>query len=106
LSPKQQLFFLPADTFSRPIARLPVERNNPMKQNRAIRIIKRGQRAGVEKVAEVAKATSAEPSERELKSVVSGWVREHRQRSEEYRRSFADLLKESGFRSSRVTSLA
>ena len=77
-----------------------------MQQNRAIRIIKRGQRANEETAAQAAVAVSAEPSERELKSVVSGWVREHRQRSEEYRRSFADLLKESGFRSTRVTSPA
>ena len=77
-----------------------------MQQNRAIRIIKRGQKAKVESVTQVAAVQSAEPTERELKSVVSGWVREHRQRSEEYRRSFADLLKESGFRSRRITSLA
>ena len=77
-----------------------------MKQNRAIRIVKRGQQANVEHVAQAASAVNAEPSERELKSVVSGWIREHRQRSEEYRRSFADLLKESGFRSPRVTSPA
>jgi hypothetical protein len=75
-------------------------------QNRAIRIIKRGQKANVEKVAEVVGAVSTEPSERELKSVVSGWVSEHRQRSEEYRRAFADLLRESGFRSPRVTNPA
>jgi hypothetical protein len=77
-----------------------------MQQNRAIRIIKRGQKANVESVTQAAAVQSAEPTERELKSVVSGWVREHRQRSEEYRRSFADLLKESGFRPRRVTSLA
>ncbi|MBA2731284.1 MAG: hypothetical protein H0U54_00165 [Acidobacteria bacterium] len=78
-----------------------------MQQNRAIRIIKQGQKAQVESVTKaVSEVGAVEPSERELKSVVSGWVREHRQRSEEYRRSFADLLKESGFRSPRATSLA
>jgi hypothetical protein len=82
---------------------------NPMQQNRAIRIIKRGQKAGEENVAKAAVAASAaaaEPTERELKSVVSGWISEHRQRSEEYRRAFADLLRESGFRSPRATTLA
>ena len=75
-----------------------------MQQNRAIRIIKRGQKANQESVAPAASASATEPSERELKSVVSGWVREHRQRSEEYRRSFADLLKESGFHPRRITT--
>jgi len=32
-----------------------------------------------------------EPTEREIKTVVSRWVRDHRQRSEEFRRSFAAL---------------
>jgi hypothetical protein len=78
-----------------------------MQQSRAIRIIKQGQKAQIESVTKVvSEAATGEPSERELKSVVSSWVREHRQRSEEYRRSFADLLKESGFRSPRATSLA
>jgi hypothetical protein len=34
-----------------------------------------------------------EPSEREIKTVVSRWVRDHRQRSEEFRRNFTALLK-------------
>jgi hypothetical protein len=75
-------------------------------QNRAVRIIKRGQTATAESVTEAVVEASAEPSEREMKTVVSGWVREHRQRSEEYRRSFAELLKESGFRSPRAATLA
>ena len=33
-----------------------------------------------------------EPSEREIKMVVSRWVRDHRQRSEEFRRTFAALF--------------
>ena len=77
-----------------------------MQQNRAIRIIKRGQKANNETVAKAAVAVSTEPSERELKSVVSGWISEHRQRSEEYRRAFTDLLRESGFRSPRATTPA
>lgn len=77
-----------------------------MQQNRTVRIIKRGQKANDETVAKAAVAVSAEPSERELKSVVSGWIKEHRQRSEEYRRAFTDLLRESGFRSPRATTPA
>lgn len=41
--------------------------------------------------------TRSQPSEREIKTVVSGWVREHRQRSEEFRLTFAALLKGGGF---------
>jgi hypothetical protein len=39
----------------------------------------------------------AENSERETKVVITGWVREHEHRSEEYRRAFKDLLSEEGF---------
>jgi hypothetical protein len=77
-----------------------------MKQNRTIRIVKQGQKANVENVAKTASELHTEPSERELKSVISGWVSEHRQRSEEYRRAFSDLLRESGFRSPRATNPA
>ncbi|HEX6625283.1 MAG TPA: hypothetical protein VF064_16335 [Pyrinomonadaceae bacterium] len=71
-----------------------------MGQKYQVRIIKRGQRESAESVVEAAtpeRAERAEPSERELKTVMSGWVREHRQRTEEYRRSFAGLLRQVGF---------
>ena len=91
-----------------------------MNQIRPVRVIKHVQRKSAENpskantVAEqgppqsraVGVAGNSEPSERELKTVVAGWVREHRQRSEEYRRAFADLLKESGFRPRRAPKLA
>lgn len=77
-----------------------------MQQHRPVRIVKQGQKAVSENVARAAGETSAQPSERELKSVVSGWIHEHRQRSEQYRQAFAEMLKESGFRSPRATSLA
>ena len=78
-----------------------------MKQTRQVRVIKHGQRERVESPSEPsAVAGNAESSERELKTVVAGWVREHRQRSEEYRRAFADLLKQSGFRPPRAAKLA
>jgi hypothetical protein len=64
-----------------------------MLKNRTIRVIKRGERAQ-----EVAQAPAAAPStEREVKTVVSGWVNEHRRRADEFRRNYADLLKGVGF---------
>ncbi|MDT4896959.1 MAG: hypothetical protein QOH25_2036 [Acidobacteriota bacterium] len=77
-----------------------------MQQHRRVRVIKHQQRAGTESLTKAQCNSGTEPSERELKTVVSGWISEHRQRSEEYRRALTDLLKESGFRSPRATSLA
>lgn len=68
-----------------------------MAQKHQVRIIKRGERESARQVEPVVSTLSAEPSERELKTVMSGWVREHRQRTEEYRRSFAGLLRKVGF---------
>jgi hypothetical protein len=75
-----------------------------MQQNRPVRVIKRDQRESADSAtATPAPLTeSTEIAERKLKTVVSGWVREHQQRSEEYRRMFASLLKETGFRPSRA----
>ncbi len=68
-----------------------------MPQNHQVRVVKRGQRSRVE-VAEVdATEQRAEPSERELRTVMSDWVREHRERTEEYRRTFVGLLRQVGF---------
>lgn len=39
----------------------------------------------------------AENSDHEPKAVITGWVREHEHRSEEYRRAFKDMLLEEGF---------
>ena len=77
-----------------------------MQQNRSIRVIKHNQRAATENRTTAQSDTRREPSERELKTVVSGWVREHRQRSEEYRRALTEMLKESGFCPTRATSPA
>lgn len=66
-----------------------------MLKNRPVRIIKRGERGPAESAAE---ASAAPPSnEREVKTVVSGWVNEHRRRADEFRRNYADLLKGVGF---------
>lgn len=43
-------------------------------------------------------------SEHEHRPPISGWVRDHEHRSEEYRRAFKDLLKEEGFISSSTAS--
>ena len=69
-----------------------------MLKNRPVKIIKRGQRGQAE-----AAAAAGEPqpaaSERDVKTVVSGWVSEHRRRTDEFRRNYADLLKGVGFSS-------
>lgn len=68
-----------------------------MNQHRPVRVIKRDRKGLTESPSEASGGGRAEPSERELKTVVSGWVREHRQRSEEFRRTFARVLAEAGF---------
>jgi hemerythrin len=77
-----------------------------MQQNRPVRVIKRDQSARTEESVKVVTEEGTEASERKLKTVVSGWVREHRQRSEEYRRMFASLLKETGLSPSGTPSRA
>ena len=65
-----------------------------MQQNRPVRIVKRDQRARAEQTPQAAAAGGdVKSSERELKAVVAGWVREHRQQAEQYRRAVADLLR-------------
>ena len=74
-----------------------------MQQNRPVRIVKRDQRARAEQTPPAAAASgeaAARSSERELKAVVAGWVREHRQQAEQYRRAVAGLLRDSGLRPS------
>lgn len=68
-----------------------------MGQKYQVRVIKRGEREQAKPIELAESVEQAEPSERELKTVMSGWVREHRQRTEEYRRSFAGLLRQVGF---------
>ncbi|HEX8843209.1 MAG TPA: hypothetical protein VF791_00995 [Pyrinomonadaceae bacterium] len=78
-----------------------------MQQHRQIRIIKREQRAAqVETPAPVEEASGSVVSERKLKTVVSGWVREHQERAEEYKRMFSVMLAEAGFRAPRTPSRA
>lgn len=65
-----------------------------MQKNRPVRIVKRDQRARAEQTPQAAAVGGdAKSSERELKAVVAGWVREHRQQAEQYRRAVAGLLR-------------
>ena len=66
-----------------------------MLKNRPVRIIKRDQRG--QATAAAAPVAPPEPAERDVKTVVSGWVSEHRRRTDEFRRNYADLLKGVGF---------
>jgi hypothetical protein len=69
-----------------------------MQHNRPVRIVKRDERARSEQTPQAAAAVGdAKSSERELKAVVAGWVREHRQHAEQYRRAVAGLLRERAF---------
>jgi hypothetical protein len=77
-----------------------------MKEHRPVRIIKRDERERAALPAEALAEESPASSERKLKSVINGWVREHHERTEEYRRLFTDLLKEAGFRPPRAASRA
>lgn len=78
-----------------------------MQQNRTVRVIKRDERArGGENNTKTTGESGAKSTERELKAVVSGWVREHQQRSEQYRRAVKEMLRESGLCPSRLPSLA
>jgi hypothetical protein len=65
-----------------------------MREVRKIRLIRKNKpQAEIVDSAEPTPLTRSQPTEREIKTVVSSWVREHRQRSEEFRITFAALLK-------------
>jgi len=70
-----------------------------MGQAKQVRVIKGGRAARETQAAqEVVGVKSAAAALREVKDVVSDWVRDHRQRSEEFRRNYATLLGEVGFK--------
>lgn len=70
-----------------------------MRENRPVRLIrKRESQAATRLSASTTPLARPEPSEREIKTVVSSWVRDHRQRSEEFRRTFATLWQAGAFR--------
>ena len=62
-----------------------------------VRIIKGGRAAREAEAAPAAGGSDAAAS-REVKAVVSDWVREHRLRSDEFRRNYSSLLCELGFK--------
>ena len=70
-----------------------------MEQTKRIRVIKGGRAAReAEAAPEAAGVKTAAAAVREVKEVVSDWVRDHRQRSEEFRRNYSALLGEMGFK--------
>ncbi len=70
-----------------------------MQQTKQIRVIKGGRAAReAEATQQVASVKTAAAAVREVKEVVSDWVRDHRQRSEEFRRNYSALLGEVGFK--------
>ena len=65
-----------------------------MQQNRAFRVVKGGQRSADERPAEKPAAVA----EREMRSVVSGWIAEHERAAAELRRASVALLRGAGLR--------
>ena len=77
-----------------------------MEQPKRIRVIKGGRAAREAKAAreaegatQAAEKSAAAAVVREVRDVVSDWVRDHRQRSDEFRRNYSTLLGEMGFKS-------
>jgi hypothetical protein len=73
-----------------------------MQQNRAFRVVKSGQKIGDNRTAEKPAATV----EREMRSVVSGWIAEHERAAEEMRAASVALLLDATSRSTRVAARA
>jgi hypothetical protein len=69
-----------------------------MGQAKQIRVIKGGGAAREAQPQEPAGVKSAAAAVREVKEVVSDWVRDHRQRSDEFRRNYSTLLGELGLK--------
>lgn len=70
-----------------------------MGQAKQIRVIKGGRAARESQaVQEAPGVKSAAAAVREVRDVVSDWVRDHRQRSDEFRRNYSTLLGEVGFK--------
>ncbi|MDT5267917.1 MAG: hypothetical protein QOH49_103 [Acidobacteriota bacterium] len=70
-----------------------------MEQTKRIRVIKGGRATReAEAVQEAMSVKSAAAAVREVRDVVSDWVRDHRQRSDEFRRNYSTLLGEMGFK--------
>ena len=68
-----------------------------MADAKRVRIIKRGTSGRTSESARAAAKTPVGDASREVRGVVSSWVREHSQRAEEFRRNYSTLLKDLGF---------
>jgi hypothetical protein len=68
-----------------------------MEQSKRVRIIKGGRAVQQAEAAHVAAEPAVAPG-REVREVVSDWVRDHRRRSDEFRRNYSTLLGEVGFK--------
>jgi hypothetical protein len=73
-----------------------------MQQNRAFRVVKGGQKSGDNSVAEKPAAII----EREMKTVVSGWIEEHERAAEELRVASVAILLDASSRFPRVAPRA
>ncbi|HEX8560426.1 MAG TPA: hypothetical protein VF668_20190 [Pyrinomonadaceae bacterium] len=69
-----------------------------MAETKRVRIIKGGRAAQPQTEAARAFAEPAAAQGREVREVVSDWVRDHRRRSDEFRRNYSSLLGEVGFK--------
>ena len=70
-----------------------------MAEAKRIRIIKGGRaERGAEAAGGAASVPAGTEAAREVKAVVSDWVRDHRRRSDEFRRNYSALLGEVGFK--------
>lgn len=78
-----------------------------MAEAKRVRIIKGGRAARVaEEAGGADSATAAAEPAREVRAVVSDWVRDHRRRSDEFRRNYSALLGEVGFKLPSLTGRA
>lgn len=69
-----------------------------MRQSKPVRVIKkRDQHSRSESAVVAGTGKSGTDLERNVKTAIAGWVREHRQRAEELRRDHAALLAGLGF---------
>ena len=69
-----------------------------MAEAKRVRVIKGGRAANGAEAAGGAAVASATAPSREVRAVVSDWVRDHRQRADEFRRNYSALLGEVGFK--------
>ncbi len=68
-----------------------------MPQSRPVRVIKRQQKQQIEKPAVVDKVKLVAERDRGMRDIISGWVREHRQRTDEFWQTYTTQLEEIGF---------